>query len=246
VPPKPKIGKELKQPDQFVSFWAKAGEWLSTRRRPVIGALVAVLVGAAGVWAVQSLMDTRAERASRDFARIHQVATATLLPEKDDGNKPTDDVPHFKTDRERLEAAVKEADGFVAGHGASLREEALLLKARYLVALGKADEALAIYQDIGGSLDQRLRFLALEGTGYALEAAGQLDKAIAAFDHLAEQAKSAGNLFRDRALYNKARLLERKGSAKEAEKVYRAVLAEAPTTALRDEINNRLGVLESK
>ena len=114
------------------------------------------------------------------------------------------------------------------------------------MALGRANEALPIYSALTGSLDQRLRFLAQEGLAYAQESAGQADKALESFGQLAEQAKATGNFMRDRALYNKARLLEQKGSAKEAEKVYRDILTELPQSALKDEINDRLAVIEGK
>lgn len=243
----PKLDKELKGPDQFVSFWSRVGAWISARRRVVVGGIVAVLGGLALSWGVQGYLHSRGERTSAAFARIHRVATAALIPETGEPPKFDDDLPHFKTERERLGAALKEADSFLATHGGSpLREEALVLKARYLVALGRAAEAVPAYQELAGSLDQNLRFLAQEGLAYAHEESGQLDKAIAVLGTLAEQSKGAGNFFRDRALYNKARLLERKGDAKEAQKTYREILAEAPTTALKDEIDHRLAVLEGK
>lgn len=242
-----KLEKELKQPDQFVSFWGQIGQKLVANKGAVIGVVVAVLGGTAAAWGAQSYMQGRGERTTQAFGRIQRVATAALIPEKGDAPKFTDDLPHFKTERERLEAALKEADAFLAAHGGSaLKEEALLLKARYLVGLGRAAEAATAYQELRGSVDERLRFLALEGLAYAHEESGQLDKAIEAFGALAAEAKSSGNFLRDRALYNKARLLERKGDRKEAEKVYREALADVPTTALKEEINDRLAALEGK
>jgi tetratricopeptide (TPR) repeat protein len=247
VPTKPKLDKELKHPDQFVTFWGKAGQWLAARRKAGIGIAVAVVVGVGVGWIVNSVVEGRAERATLDFGRIERIATAELIPATGDPPKFDDQVPHFKTDKERQEAALKEAETFLAAHGgSSLRDAAQLLKARYLVALGRAQEAIPLYEGLAASLDPRLRFLAKEGLGYAYEETKQVDKAIEAFGALADQAKASGNFFRDRALYNKARLLQQKGSAKDAEKIYRDILAEAPTTSLRDEINDRLAVIEGK
>jgi tetratricopeptide (TPR) repeat protein len=242
-----KTEKELKQPDQFVTFWSKAGAWVAPRRKPLLVGLGALLGALLIGWGGQALLASRAEHASTDFARIHQIANAPLIPPTDSKSGETkfdDDLPHFKTERERTEAALKEADAYLAGHGGQLREEALLLKARYLVALGRGDEAVAVYTPLQGSLDERLRFLAQEGLGYAQESAGQLDKAIAVFGGLADQAKAAGNFMRDRALFNKARLLEQKGAKQEAQKVYREILSEVPTSTLKTEINERLAVLD--
>ena len=41
-------------------------------------------------------------------------------------------------------------------------------------------------------------------------------------------------------------MLERKGAAKDAEKLYRTILSEVPQSALKEEINARLAVLENK
>jgi tetratricopeptide (TPR) repeat protein len=247
-----KINKELKAPDHFVSFWGQAAAWLSARKAGVlVGLGVLVAVVAIG-WALQGFRQGRAERASRDFARIHRIATAPLAPAAGEtppaeAAVPDPDLPKLKTEKERLEAALKEADTFLGAHGgSSLREEALLLKGRYLVALDRAAEAVPIYSELVGSVDRRLRFLALEGLAYAQEASGQLDKAVAAFSRLADDARESGNFFRDRALFNQARVLERKGSPKDAEKLYRSILSEVPQSALKEEINARLAVLENK
>jgi tetratricopeptide (TPR) repeat protein len=246
-----KIKKELKAPDEFVSFWSRAGGWLGERKGVVLGGLAALVAVVVVGWLLQGYRRTDAERASRDFSRIHRVANVPLAPS---GQAPAaeiapvdPDLPRVKTERERTEAALKEAEKFLTDHGGSpLKDEALLLKARYLVALDRAAEAVPVYSELVGSIDDRLRFLALEGLAYAQEASGQLDKAVAAFARVADEAKGSGNFLRDRALFNQARVLERKGSPKDAEKIYRSILSEVPQTALKEEINARLAFLENK
>ena len=241
-----KTDKELKAPDQFVSFWSQVGTAIAARKQVVLVGVLALLATAAIVYGGNVFLTSRAAKESQAYARIHAVATAALIPETGEAPKFEDNLPHFKTEKERLEAALKEADTFIDGHGSRLRDEALLLKARYLVALGRPGEALPIYGSLTGALDERLWFLAQEGLAYAQESAGQADKAIESFGLLAERAKATGNFMRDRALYNKARLLEQKGSSKDAEKVYRDILTELPQSALKDEINDRLAVIEGK
>lgn len=239
------IVKELKAPDQFVSFWGEVGKKLTERRREILIATIAVLVLALGFWATRSFMDNRAEKATQAFARIHRIATTPVITEG--APAPTDGSQRFQNERERSEAALKEADAFLAAHaGSPLRDEAQLIKASLLTALGRAPEAIVLYNGLRGDADDSLRFVVEEGLAYAQEAAGQVDAAIATLDALAEKSKSAGNFFRDRALFHKAHLLEGKGAAKDAEKLYRDILAEAPTTSLKEEINHRLAVLESK
>jgi tetratricopeptide (TPR) repeat protein len=238
--------KELKNPDQFVSFWTHVGAFLNKHRIAVLAGVGGALVLGIGAWAISTTLSKRAADNSAAFARIERVANAPLLEEKQPA-PPDDGLPHFKTEDARLEAALKETDTFLAQHGGSdFKDEALLLKAKYLLALGKNSEALAIYQGQLGGIDRRLHFIAQEGLGYALEATGQIDSAITAFGTLADESQAAAGFYRDRALFNKARLLEKKGSAKEAEKVLHDILEKTPTTPLREEINDRLAALEGK
>jgi hypothetical protein len=239
--------KELKNPDQFVSFWTHVGTFLKAHRMAVAAGVAGLVIVGLAAWLTTSMVMRRAADNSMAFARIQRVADADLLPATGEAPKTDDGLPHFKTEDARLEAALKEADTFLAQHGGSnLKEEALLLKAKYLLALGKGTEALAIYQGQLGGLDQRLRFMAHEGLGYALEATGQVDPAIAAFSALADESQAAAGFYRDRALFNKARLLEKKGSGKDAEKLLHEILEKTPTTPLREEINDRLAALEGK
>jgi tetratricopeptide (TPR) repeat protein len=239
--------KELKNPDQFVSFWTHVGTFLNANRKKVLAAVGGVLVLGVAAWVLSSVLSQRAAETSAAFARIEKVANADLLPATGEAPKTDDGLPHFKTEDARFEGALKEADAFLSKHGGSdFKEEALLLKAKFLLALGKNSEALAIYQGQLGGVDSRLRFLAHEGLGYALEASGQTDAAIAAFGALADESQAAAGFYRDRALFNKARLLEKKGSSKDAEKLFRDILQQTPTTPLKEEINDRLAALEGK
>jgi tetratricopeptide (TPR) repeat protein len=240
--------QELKNPDQFVTFWSRMGTKLAQQRRAVAGVAVGLIVVVAAAWGVARLMSGRSLEAAQALARVQRIASSPLLPATGETPPSTDDLPRFKTATERNVAVLKEIDTFLGAHGgSSLAEEARLLKARHLLASGKHDEAAALYQELlGGKLDDKLKFVAREGLAYAHEAAGQTDKAIAAFGALADESANLGNFYRDRALYNKARLLEKKGSPQEAQKVLREILDKIPTTPLREEITNRLAILEGK
>jgi tetratricopeptide (TPR) repeat protein len=254
-----RIVKELKRPDQFVDFWTRASHWLASvvlpRRKPAIAvvvALVVVLIGAAifNVWD-----ETRRITASRTLARIQKIANADLLPDtssakdsdaKDDELK--DGIPRFKTVVERQTEVLKELDAFLAGHsGSGLRAEALIMKGGALLGVGRNDEAIAAYQTaLDSRLDTRLRFLAHEGQGYAYEAKGNLDKALAAFGEIAGDATQFLGFYQDHALYHKARLSEVKGDKPGAVVIYRQILDKVPDTSMKEEIVDRLSVLEAK
>jgi tetratricopeptide (TPR) repeat protein len=254
--------KELKQPDQFVSFWTRfstrAGKALSERKKPtLIG--VGVLAGVVTATLIYGELSERAAiRSSQALDHVEKIAIAELLPT--DGTAPKDDgVPRFKSERERAEGALRELDRFITAEPHSpLHREAQLQKASLLLDLQRPEDAIPIYTDVLGSrLDRNLRFLAQEGLGYAYEAKGDLDQALAAFTRLggagegrAEAGKAEGTgpapFYRDRALYHQGRIAERKGNPNDAVKLYKEVLEKTPQSSLRDEISNRLAVLEPK
>jgi hypothetical protein len=203
--------KQLKKADQFVSFWTHVATFVSAKRHLVLGISLGTIGLALAIWGGAVYYGKRAAQTSQDFARIERIAAADLLPAT--GEPPSDGLPHFKTEQERLQAALKEADTFLGSHsGSRLKDEAQLLRAKYLLALGKPGDAAPVYQSLlAGSIDRRLRFLAQEGLGYALEGSGQIDGALAAFSALADGADQLGGFYRDRALFHQARLLASKG-----------------------------------
>lgn len=245
------IAKDLKRPDQFVDFWTRTshriGAFIAPRRKPALAALVALIVVLIGGTLIDRWDTSRRESASHAFARIEAIAIADLLPAS--GTPPpgeTSDVPRFKTAEERRSAVLKELDGFLSAHGRSkLRDEALMMKGKELFVAGRHDESLAAYEAaLAAKVPARLAFLAHEGIGYAHEGKGQLDQALAAFGRMADTASSFQGFSRDRALYHRARITERKGDKAAALKLYNEALQANPDGSLRDEIADRVALLD--
>jgi hypothetical protein len=243
--------KELRQPDEFVSFWTQAGEraarFANERRRALLAGSTMLATVIIGSIVFSQVSERHAKTASDTMARIQRLATADLIADgapavADDG------TPRFKTEKERSEAALKELDAFVASSGNPLRNEARLQRGPLLLSLGRAPEAVTAYEELlAGKLDDRLRFLAREGLGYAQEQKGDLAAAAATFEKLGDDASVfKDGFYKDRAGYHKARIAELRGNSADAKKLYKEVLDKNPTTSLRDEITNRLAVLELK
>jgi tetratricopeptide (TPR) repeat protein len=241
--------KELKQPDQFVGFWARVSTSIATfanthSRALVIGATALATVIAGSV-AMSQISERRAVRASEALERVRKIATAELVTA---GATPKDDgVPHFQTEKQRLEAALAALDGHFTSLRAPLGAEATLVRGSLLLDLGRAQDAAAGYEKLlDGNLDRRVAFLAREGLGYAYEQLGKMDQARATFAKLGEGTDVGDGFYKDRALYHQARLAEKAGNPSEASRIYKEVLDKNPTTSLRDEITNRLAVLDLK
>ena len=251
------LEKELKRPDEFVSFWTHFGAKLSQNRRKVIALLATVAVIVAGVWGWTFYRQGLAAKETLAFLRIDRIANAELLPDKDSDKKEPDkasakaeesDVPRFKTEKERLEAANKEADAFIAQYGTEgLGRKVSLDKASRLIVLGNPAEAATIYERLAGSeTDANLRRIELEGVGIAREVEGKLDEALRAYTALAEQCQAGSRFYLDQALYAEARVLQKQGKSKDAEKILREILEKAPKTPLRSQIDDRLALTAEK
>lgn len=251
--------KELKRPDEFVSFWThaadQAAKFANQRKSALVAGTTMLVTVVIGSLVFSSISEGRARRATEALTRIERIATAELRPEgtpagNPEGTPPSDEgVPRFKTAKERSEAALKELDAFLAGPHAGLATEARLERGQLLLGLGRASEAVANYEQIlRDNPDERIRFLAREGLGYAQEATGNLEAAAATFAKLGDDAAATkeGGFYKDRALYHRARLAELRGNANDAKTLYQEVLDKNPTTSLRAEITNRLAVLELK
>lgn len=240
---------ELKQPDQFVSFWSRMGERAARHRRALVTVVVTVLAGTAALQASRHVFGKRDADTSLAFARIERVARAPLLPKEGEPPKFEDGLPHFKTDAERKQAALKEAESFLATHPkGKLAAMAGLMKADYLRDLQRHEEALGLYETLSQNEDLTpdLRLIALDGLALTQESLGRLDAAMASLDRLVATSKERGGFMGDRATYHKARLLESQGKAADALRLYKAISAEYPDTTLREEVTRRLALLEEE
>ena len=241
--------KALKQPDQFVGFWqlasARLGRFAAQNAKVLVigsSALATVVVGSL---VMSFITEGRAERASAALERVQKMVAADLTPAG--APAKADSIPHFATEKERLEGALKELDAHFGSKHVPLSAEAGLVRGGLLLDLDRVDEAQATYdQLLSGKLDARLRFLAREGLGYAYERKGKLSEAQASFAKLGTDAATLDAFYKDRARYHQARMAELQGNPGEATKIYHEVLDKNPTTSLREEISNRLALLELK
>jgi tetratricopeptide (TPR) repeat protein len=241
--------KELKQPDQFVGFWqiaaARLGRFAAKNAKVLVVSISALATVAVGMVVLSYVAEGRAARASAALEHVQQIAGAELAP----AGSPlkTDNIPRYATEKERLEGALAALDGHFKSARGPLADEAALVRGGLLLDLGRADEAQATYEKLlAGRLDARLRFLAHEGLGYALERKGKLAEAQTTFAKLGTDATTLGDFYKDRARYHEARLAELQGNPAEATRIYHEVLDKNPTTSLREEISSRLALLELK
>lgn len=238
--------KQKKPSDEFVGFWEKVYNAAAPYARAigiVLGTTMAIVFV---VWGLSNYFEHRTESAAEAFGRAVKIYDAELLagdaqPEKTDEENP---IPRFKTQKERADAALAELDALEKKWGSTdAAKNALLFRAGIHFDQGRYDEAAKLYQQASdrAAKDPQLQAVAREGIGLCAEAQNKLDDALAAYK--AMEPKS-GDFYRDRALYDQARVQIKKGDKKAAANLYKEVLAKVPTSQLRDEIQNQLAELE--
>ena len=238
--------KELKRPDQFQTFWTRVYEFLRATTKPIAISALATVVVIAGIFLYVNLRDKRRGESSKALAQALRILNSENTPQLEDPDAQKEahdgDVPKFKTEAERRDAAVKALDKVIVDWGGSpAGRDALMVRAGVNYDLGKYDQALSDYKSfLSKGPKGNLRALGHEGLGYVYEAKGEFDRALEEYRLIT----SAGEFYRDRALYDQARVMERKGDKAAAQKLYQEILDKSPTTPLRDDISNRLALLQ--
>jgi len=230
--------------DEFVSFWDKLFRKAEPYARAIgITVLTAgVLIGV--VWGVTRWMEKKSQAATEAFGHAVRVYEAELIttdePPKADEENP---VPRFKTEKDRAEATLKELDEFDKKYGHSATaEEATLFRAGVYYDLGRNDDAAASYEKfLKNAHPSPLTTMAKEGLGLCKEQAGKLDEALALYTELEPK---TGDFYRDRALWDEARVYAKKGDKKKAAERLKELVAKMPTSPLKDEAQTQIAQLE--
>lgn len=219
------------QEDAFVTGAKEVGRTAQRRLPLVIGAVVAVLAVIVVVVIIYNSKQTASAKATRELATAAryeseaEVGDPALLLGASKG-KPV--APIVKDEAEREAAVTKALDGLdAAAPGSDAALAGTLVRAAGLLRAGDGAGAEALYREFlaKAGAGHPLLFAAREGLAFAREAQGDIDGALAELETLAGQ---KGTFYRDMALWQKGRLLERQGKAEAALEVYRQYIAEYP------------------
>jgi tetratricopeptide (TPR) repeat protein len=240
--------KKTNEPqDEFVGFWDKLFHAIEPYLRTIGVSLLtaAVLIGV--VWGVTSYLDSRAQAATEALTHTVRTYEAELIttdePPKSDDENP---VPRFKTAEERAKNVLAQLDELDAKHkGSAASREGQLFRASVLFDMGRVDEAAAAYEKFLGEAKDSSPMLtvAREGLGLCKEQQGKLDEALAEYQKLEPR---TGDFFRDRALWDEARVLGKKGDKKAAAEKLKELVAKVPTSPLKDEAQTQIAQLEGQ
>ena len=230
-------------PDGFVGFWQRKWESITVYFSRGLVLLVGLVVLIVAGWGISQYLDGRKERSTEALGRALRIADAPLITEQEKDVEQSDEVPRFKTNKERQDSALKvlaDLDKDYASTPAALR--ATLMKASLAYDQGRYPEAESLYRRFVDAKprEQALVLLAQEGIGLCAEARSDFAAAQAAYT-----AQAAGDLFKERSQWNLARVYAKQGNKAKAVEIYKEMLAKGdPKSSLRDDIQNRLSQLE--
>lgn len=228
--------EEALAPDPFLDVAHQGAAFFEKHGKTVAIAAGVVFVG---IVAGEFLMKENAREASQVTtelsAAIKSYEEATDLRTVLTSTSAAKTNQAYEGARAKLEAFRNSHPKSGAARLASLYEGDLLRR------LGKHADAAGRYQVYldGADKNDPLRFMALEGAGYALESDQQLDAALEKFRQLAE----TGPYVKDYALKHQARVLEKKGDKAGAKAAYQAIFDMDPASSLKSFAEERLKAL---
>jgi predicted negative regulator of RcsB-dependent stress response len=195
---------------------------------------------------VTSYLEHKAEGGTEAFGRAVKLYEAELAT--DDNQPKTDEenpVPRYKTEKERADATLAELDAFDKKYGrSSTAREATLFRAGVLFDQGRFDDAgKAFAKAAAGEGGAPLSLLAKEGVGLVAEQQNKLDDALKVYQELEPK---TGDFFRDRALWDQARVLQKKGDKKGAAAKLKELTEKVPQSPLKDSAQNLMASLEAQ
>lgn len=233
--------KQLRKPDEFISFWSKVFETVRENApRVIVSVLVAILI-VAGVWTWSYFASARAAKTTGAFAKAFDIYNQTVFPMETKLPPSEDGIPRFKTNKAKLEASDKEFTKVLGQAGGGLKPVASLMRAGVRYELGRYTEAIKDYKAFLASGSQpQLKYNAREGIAYCYEGLKQWDKALAAVRELPRDGEKKW-----RAMYHEGRLLAKKGQKKDAVKVLKKVVEGAKAEFLKERAGDQLTLIES-
>jgi TolA-binding protein len=235
--------KELKEPDEFLSFTVRALKWMNEQKVALIvgaAALIVVILGTFA-WRWYSLSKERA--ASVDFIKAREILDARVIP-RDDAAGTSSADGSFASQDDKFRAAIAEFEQMAKGHANSATAAlATYYVAEYSRRIGDYDKAIENFKSYLKSEGPsgELAAFAVEGIAAALEAQGKDDQAAQQYKRLTE---SPFDMQPDRGLFHVARLEQKAGRNDEAVRLFNEIIEKYPKTTYMRDIQDRLSVLE--
>ncbi len=210
--------KQIKQPDEFISFGERAYEWLEenflTAAAAIAGIIALVLIIQFSVKSIKARSDKPAE----EFAAAMEIINARVI-EEDPGYFPGS-VNSYRSEKDKHDALVETLGTFVDSEKNSTEGQmGLFYLASSYEKVEEYDKAIDYYKrfsdsKLANTADPGFKNAAIDGMARCLYRKGDLDGALAKYNELI----GSDSGFQADAYLNKARILFKKGDTEAAQK----------------------------
>ena len=216
--------KDIKQPDEFITFSARAIEFAQAHTREIIIAVASVVALGLLIWAVSAYSNKKEAQASLLLAQ----AQALLHPISTEARAGQPVPAEAKADPEAAARALVLLQDVVENYKRTeaSRVARILLGQRYYEE-GDYDAAIDTYEAFlkKASAKPELKAMAREGLAYAHEAKEDFAQAVICYEELS---KSSLTNVQGWAYLGMARCYEKLGEDQKATDAYRTLLADHP------------------
>jgi len=177
--------KELKQPDEFLSFSARVIEYAQLHSRELLIGLASIVVLSLLVWGWTAYQEKKERTASQLLAQAQSLWKPSFPGEATEQagiDQPREDPEAKKRALEILEEIV---DNY---RRTSACPVARILSGQILYERGEYDKAIATYEDFVKHRHQKPQLMALawEGLAYSHEAKEDFAKALGCYEELTQ------------------------------------------------------------
>jgi tetratricopeptide (TPR) repeat protein len=212
--------KELKGPDEFISFAGKGLEWIAAHLRPLLIGVGAIAVIGSGIWIWQHFSHRSSLEASDALQAALEIYRRPLKGERG-GEDEGDAKKPFENAKERAKAALEKFQYVVREFsGTDVARLGHLYVGNCHFTLGETAAAIESFEKfVSKAPEPHLQALALENIGYAYEQKKDPTKAREAFEKL-----TSGKVNPERGFYHLARLHAAKGDKAKAKEMYQKAL----------------------
>jgi tetratricopeptide (TPR) repeat protein len=235
--------KELKEPDEFLSFTVRALRWINQQKVALIAGALALAVVILGTFAWKWYALSKEKAASVAFIQAREILDARVIPRDDSAGTSASDGS-FSSEDDKYRAAIAEFEQVAKSHSNSATAAlATYYLAEYSRRIGDYDKAIENFKSYLKSEGPsgELAAFAVEGIAASLEAQGKDDQAVQQYKRLTE---SPFDMQPDRGLFHVARLEQKAGRNDEAVRLFNEIIEKYPKTTYMREIQDRLSVLE--
>lgn len=235
--------KELKDPDEFLSFTVRAFKWINEQKVALIVGALALVVVILGAFAWRWYSLNKEKAASKAFIQAREILDARVIPREDAAGTSSSDGSFYSQD-DKYRAAIAEFELVAQNHPDSATAAlATYYVGEYSRRLGDYAKAIQNFKNYLKSAGPggELAAFAVEGIAAALEAQGKDDEAAQQYKRLTE---SPFDMQPDRGLFHIARLEQKAGRNAEAIRLFNQIIEKYPKSIYLRSIADRLSVLE--